>query len=373
MKSFTESQRGLLKVNVLYAIVVWGMMLMGFIMGFLMVFGINPMAEPYGAGFSIYMVIAEALPVLLPGIILLMLPAGRGMISSMRLKFRPSALLAIPAGVAGYLLVLGISALWMSLLSAIGLGQESGLPVPDGGAQLGASILVIALWPALCEEFFFRGLMLPAYEKHFKSPVKAVLFTGVLFAIVHGVVSGAPGHIFLGLVMGALVVMTDSLWTGVLYHITNNAMAMLLAYVATAWSDQLGLGEGALAMIDEEMSPLMMALGGVGYLVVGGVLFILCVGLIWVVNRERMKEDPKLHPRALPAQSGPGGLPYGSPYTAYQDSVATQNEAIRAMQGGGAKFLPYLPVVIAAPIIVMNYTATFLMMLFSGLGIGLPF
>ena len=52
------------------------------------------------------------------------------------------------------------------------------------GAPMWAVILVIALLPALCEEFAFRGFILSGF-RHRGHDWRAIIFTSLFFAITH--------------------------------------------------------------------------------------------------------------------------------------------------------------------------------------------
>lgn len=346
MQSMTDSQRALLRGNLLYAIATWGMLILGGIVSVItVILGAEAMTA-YGAAYSITMIAIEFLALALPVLILLLMPSGHNVFRSLRLGFHPSALLAVPTGVAGYLFVLGFTAVWSSILTALGLGEVAGVATPSDGSQLGISLLIIAIWPALCEELLFRGVMLPSYERYFKNPLAAVCLTGMFFGLMHGQPSGAPGHIFLGIVMGALVVMTGSLWAGILYHFVNNATAVCLSFAISS------LPEAAVPEASAQIAqmPGMTMLSGGVYFVVGGILFALCMGLVHLATKKRRKADPACHP-----------LEEG------RDALAMQEALYRRQQTKQQRFLPWLPLVIAAPVVLLNYGSMFLLMLISGI------
>lgn len=350
----TDSQRALFKGNLLYAICTWGLVAVGGVMGVVMVFTGGAMTA-YSPLYSIVMAVSEFVPIVLPGLILLMLPAGRSFRSSMRLKFHPSALLALPMAAVGYLFVLGFTAVWTALLMGMGLEQTTGVPAPSGGTQLTVSLLIIAVWPALCEEFFFRGIMLPAYEKYFKNPVVAVCLTGALFGLMHGQPAGAPGHIFLGIVMGAVVVMTGSLWTGIIYHFTNNGMAMVLTYASGAIGEFMGTDASAAAGL-ESVEPGLLIMSGLMYIAVGGLLFAGFAGLMYLASRKRMRGDPSCRV----------GIP--EPKVApMRDPLSLQGDFILRLQTKRERLIPWIPLMAAAPIVLLNYAGALLLMALPGL------
>ncbi len=99
---------------------------------------------------------------------------------------------------------------------------------PLTGTRLGRlslALLAVAVAPLL-EEFFFRGLIQRPLERRW-GPLRAILFTGALFAAVHLLPWILPLHLFLGLVFGWVAYATRSIWPAVILHAANNAAALL--------------------------------------------------------------------------------------------------------------------------------------------------
>lgn len=87
-------------------------------------------------------------------------------------------------------------------------------------------ILGTAVVPALVEEFAVRGVIMQSLRKY--GDVLAIAVSAVLFALLHGNMVQAPFALILGCVLGWLVVVTDSLWTGIAVHFMNNAYAVIM-------------------------------------------------------------------------------------------------------------------------------------------------
>ncbi len=106
------------------------------------------------------------------------------------------------------------------------------LPSPQTGGEYLLFLLLIALLPGICEEILFRGTIMPALQEH--GPLAAVVFSSFLFALFHVSFTNLVSAFLLGLVMGLLVVKTGSLWSAIIYHITNNFLAVTALYLAEA-------------------------------------------------------------------------------------------------------------------------------------------
>jgi membrane protease YdiL (CAAX protease family) len=91
--------------------------------------------------------------------------------------------------------------------------------VQDRIGPWGLALFVI--FPPLCEETLFRGLALRGFVKGFGAG-RALLYTALLFAALHGTLVQILLMSFLGFFFGAVVLLSGSLWCGILAHALNN-------------------------------------------------------------------------------------------------------------------------------------------------------
>ncbi len=110
---------------------------------------------------------------------------------------------------------------WSEYFDSAQLFQE--LSRPALVVVLGA-VLIAA---PLCEEYFFRGVLLRGLTKRY-SGTWAVVFSAILFAAFHLDPVGFFARLELGLVFGWLTLRSGSLWAAVAAHAANNAVAMAL-------------------------------------------------------------------------------------------------------------------------------------------------
>ena len=98
------------------------------------------------------------------------------------------------------------------------------------------NIGLMALLPALAEEFSFRGTLQqilggrPSSAINYRTHV-AIWVTAILFSAIHMQFFGFVPRMLLGALFGYVFVWTGSLWIPVLMHFTNNALAVLVYYV----------------------------------------------------------------------------------------------------------------------------------------------
>lgn len=156
----------------------------------------------------------------------------------------------------GVFFVNDITVLWAIPLQKLGLNPlTTGLPVAQNAHELVLSVIIVAVIPAVCEEFMFRGAIMPAFEG--EGSKRAMWITSVLFMMVHGSLVGMPTQIILGMVLALLVFWTDSIYAGLIYHTVHNASAVVLDYIQ---SQMAATGGEAAA----ESADLLTAIGGLG-------------------------------------------------------------------------------------------------------------
>ena len=119
----------------------------------------------------------------------------------------------------------------LSLLGDFDPTEEQGL-VPDGwdssrAAPFVAFFLAVTLLAPIVEELTYRGLGFSLLAPY--GVVLAIVVTGLLFGLTHGLLIGLPVLAFFGIVVGWLRAKTDSVYPGMLLHATFNAVALLVA------------------------------------------------------------------------------------------------------------------------------------------------
>lgn len=107
----------------------------------------------------------------------------------------------------------------------VGLPENAGLPeVADPSAPVAvAMVLLISLLPAVFEELLFRGYLQRRLLERW-SPVVAIGFSSILFALIHAdslqhICAVLPGGIFYGIV----AYRTGSIWPTIVMHALHNA------------------------------------------------------------------------------------------------------------------------------------------------------
>ncbi len=85
-------------------------------------------------------------------------------------------------------------------------------------------LLFMCILPAICEEFLYRGMIARALGD--KGMVFGMFLSATLFALMHGSPIQLVHQFFLGVVCVGVYYMTRSIWSSVIIHFVNNAIAV---------------------------------------------------------------------------------------------------------------------------------------------------
>ncbi|MEO9482498.1 MAG: CPBP family intramembrane glutamic endopeptidase [Ekhidna sp.] len=94
------------------------------------------------------------------------------------------------------------------------------------------AIVVIAIIPAIGEEFLFRGLIQNLFSKAFSNHHVAIWVTGFIFAAIHMQFFGVMPRMFLGVLFGYLYHWSGKLTVAMIGHLVNNGLALIALYMA---------------------------------------------------------------------------------------------------------------------------------------------
>jgi CAAX protease family protein len=123
------------------------------------------------------------------------------------------------------------------------------------------NLLVMAVIPALGEEFLFRGVLQRIFVEWTKNVHWGIIITAIVFSGFHFQFYGFLPRMLLGVLLGYLMAYGKSIWLPVLAHFTNNAFAVIMSYV---YRDSMKL---------ENMESFGSYEGTYIYVIVGLVLF----------------------------------------------------------------------------------------------------
>lgn len=92
------------------------------------------------------------------------------------------------------------------------------------------TLFVIAVVPAICEEFLFRGALQRIFLRWIKNPHVGIWIAAIIFSAIHFQFYGFFPRLFLGAAFGYIYFWTGSLWYTMFAHFLNNGFAVGLAW-----------------------------------------------------------------------------------------------------------------------------------------------
>ena len=184
--------------------------------------------------FSLGLILTEILCIFLPAWV---------MLRWQKVEVKSSARLRWPGwGVALLSLLLGVAA-WqvgtvLDGLMAQLLGYNPGISpsaLPQTAGQSVWFFIALAIFPPLCEEFLFRGVLMRSWQR---KSTRAALWAGsLLFVFYHLRLQGLVGLIPVAFLLTYLVLRSNSLVSGILAHFANNTLAALVTILAIQQPD----------------------------------------------------------------------------------------------------------------------------------------
>lgn len=93
--------------------------------------------------------------------------------------------------------------------------------------EFAINMLMIAVIPAIGEEFIFRGIIQKLFTEWTRNKHVAIVITAILFSAMHLQFFGFLPRVWLGIVLGYLLVYSGNIWFPVLAHFINNTAALI--------------------------------------------------------------------------------------------------------------------------------------------------
>ncbi|HBH49781.1 MAG TPA: hypothetical protein DDX98_14140 [Bacteroidales bacterium] len=120
--------------------------------------------------------------------------------------------------------------------------------IADNFSTYIVNLLMIAIIPAIGEEFIFRGVFQKIFFNISKNTTMAIVLTAIVFSAVHGQFYGFIPRFFLGLLFGYLMFWSGNIWLPVLAHFIHNTIVVTYFYLHSS---------GIIALNQESTSQLL--------------------------------------------------------------------------------------------------------------------
>jgi uncharacterized protein len=129
------------------------------------------------------------------------------------------------------------------------------------------ALFIMAFFPAMFEEVFFRGAVQNLLVRWWKTPIFAIIVTSLLFSLIHSSIYLFLSRAVLGFALGYMFYITKNIWVNIIAHFINNAIALTMLY-----SMRLSTGKVDLNKLEPEMH---WSAGLAGIVVLVGLFYLL--------------------------------------------------------------------------------------------------
>ena len=143
-------------------------------------------------------------------------------------------------------------------------------------AGLWANLLIMAVLPALGEEFMFRGVLMRWFSGFIKNIHLNIALTALLFSALHMQFFGFFPRMALGILFGYLLYWSGSIWLPVIVHFLNNGSMVLLYYL---------FYKGSISVNPEDIGTADSA-----YLLIFNTILVI-LGFVWFSRTSKSRGD----------------------------------------------------------------------------------
>lgn len=119
---------------------------------------------------------------------------------------------------------------WMRKMEDEGMTTTLAILKMNSLSDFLVNLTVIAIIPAICEEFIFRGGLQRTLLRLFKNPHVAIWTSAFIFSAIHFQFFGFFPRLFLGAAFGYIYFWTGSIWHAIIAHFLNNGFAVSMAF-----------------------------------------------------------------------------------------------------------------------------------------------
>lgn len=120
------------------------------------------------------------------------------------------------------------------------------IPMAEGFSGIILTFFRVAITAGVVEELCFRGYVMG--NLRFYGDGFAIAVSSVMFALLHGNMVQAPFALMAGAALGYLSVKTGTIWTGIIIHILNNSLSLVIYYLGDYMSEEELVGFYAIVL-----------------------------------------------------------------------------------------------------------------------------
>ena len=105
------------------------------------------------------------------------------------------------------------------------------------------ALFIMAFFPAMFEEVFFRGAVQNLFTKWWRNPLLSILITAFIFSLIHMSIYLFLSRMLLGFVLGLMYHQTKNIWVNIVAHFINNALALTTLFSMRLKGEKIDLNK----------------------------------------------------------------------------------------------------------------------------------
>lgn len=105
------------------------------------------------------------------------------------------------------------------------------------------SLFIMAFFPAMFEEVFFRGAVQNLFTKWWRNPLLSIIVTAFIFSLIHMSIYLFLSRMLLGFVLGLMYHQTKNIWVNIVAHFINNGIVLTSIFVLRLKNEKVDLNE----------------------------------------------------------------------------------------------------------------------------------
>ena len=111
------------------------------------------------------------------------------------------------------------------------------------GGEYITALFIMAFFPAMFEEVFFRGAVQNLLVRWWKKPMVAIIVTSLFFSLIHMSIYLFISRAVLGFVLGLLYYRSRNIWVNIIAHFLNNAIAVTSLFYMSMTSPKIDISK----------------------------------------------------------------------------------------------------------------------------------
>lgn len=136
---------------------------------------------------------------------------------------------SILIGLIVFILTIAISSFFNYIITLFGYSSNSGTSTaPATWENFILSLIVVAVFPAICEEFTHRGLLINGFRN--LGLKKAIIFSSLLFGLLHLNIEQFFYATIIGVILSVVSIFSQSIFPAMIIHFINNAINVYLDF-----------------------------------------------------------------------------------------------------------------------------------------------